>query len=134
MIEVKHQELAKFILVGVVNTVSDFLLFLLLANVIGIQPVVANVISVGICMCISFVLNMKYVWKSKRAVRETAPRFFAVTIFSGWVVQGVIIWVFTLLGESWIINMVAKMAAIGVGMTINFLAYSMIFKEKPGSE
>ena len=50
----KHGEKIKFVLVGGFNTVLDFCLFGLLANIIGIPKELANIISTTICIIISF--------------------------------------------------------------------------------
>jgi putative flippase GtrA len=133
----KHKEFVKFFIVGVANTLLDFLLFGLFANVVGIFPVVANILSTAICMCVSFALNSKFVWKTKRSIRETAPKFFAVTIFTAWVVQGIVIFLITsffprfwILENEAILNMIAKICASGAGMIVNFFGYRLIFKEK----
>lgn len=134
---IKHREAVKFVLVGVTNTVVDFLLYGLLANIVGLHPVAANLISVGICMCMSFVLNMKFVWKSKKSIKQTAPRFFVVTVFTGWGVQGAVIWLVTgLLGGALgfmgvaLLNLFAKLCAGGIGMFVNFIGYRTIFRER----
>ena len=82
----KHGEKIKFVLVGGFNTVLDFCLFGLLANIIGIPKELANIISTTICIIISFLLNYKFVWKSKKSKKETAPGFVIVSLFSAWVV------------------------------------------------
>jgi putative flippase GtrA len=133
----KHKEAVKFVLVGTFNTLLDFLLFGLFANVLGIPVVISNILSTTICMCVSFALNSKFVWKSQRAIRETAPRFFAVTLFTAWVVQGIVIFLVTsffpriwILENEAILNIFAKACASGTGMIVNFFGYRFIFREK----
>jgi len=133
----KHQEFLKFALVGGFNTLLDILLFGLFANALGLPTVASNIISTTICTCVSFLLNSKFVWKSTRATRETAPKFFIITLFTAWVVQSVVlslvgnffpkIWI---LQNDSIFNYFAKICASATGMIINFFGYRLIFREK----
>ena len=103
----------------------------MLANMWGINPVLSSVISVGIAMCVSFYLNLTFVWRSEKTLKQTAPQFFAVTIFTGWGVQSFVIWgVTSIFGVGWLANLVAKVCATAIGMVINFLGYRFIFTGK----
>jgi len=125
----KHREKWKFMTVGLFNTGVDFALFTLLTVLVGVNPLVSNIVSVGVAMCVSFYLNMTFVWQSAKSIKQTAPSFFAVTIFTGWGVQGAVIWGITsIMGDGDWQSMGAKVVAIAVGMVINFLAYRYIFR------
>lgn len=127
----KHNEKIKFVLVGGFNTLLDFCIFGLLANIIGIPTLVANIISTTICITISFLLNYKYVWKSKKSKRETAPGFLIVSLFSAWVVQNIAInSVIFLFGESGVVKLVGKAFGSVCGMISNYLGYKLVFRGK----
>jgi putative flippase GtrA len=133
----KHKEKVKFMAVGVGNTVLDFLLYGVLANLVGLPAVVANTVSVTICIIVSFVLNTKFVWQSKKTMKKTLVPFFAVSIFSGWVIQGGGIWLVTSLlsgwwifGTEWFSNLFAKAVACSVALVFNYLGYKYIFTDK----
>ena len=116
-------------MVGGINFTLDFLIFSLLANVLGMFAVAANIVSTCICMVVSFILNYNFVWRSKKSKRETAPRFVAVSLFSAWVVQSVVIWVVVgTFGDSEVMNLVAKVLGVGVGAISNYLGYKLIFR------
>lgn len=127
----KHGEKIKFVLVGGFNTVLDFCIFGLLANIIGIPKEIANIISTTICITVSFILNYKYVWKSKKSKRETAPGFLVVSLFSAWVVQNLAInlvtWTF---GENNITKLIGKAFGSICGMITNYFGYKFIFRGK----
>ena len=125
----KHREKIKFALVGGFNFLLDLVIYGLLANVLGVQIVVANVISTSICIAMSFILNYRFVWKSKKGAKKTAPRFVAVSLFSAWVVQSLTISVVAgIFGEGDVINLVAKMLGVGLGMITNYFGYKLIFR------
>lgn len=126
---VKHGEKLKFLLVGGANTILDFTIYGLLVGALGVVAVGANMISTTICMAVSFVLNYRFVWESKKSKRETAPKFVAVSLFSAWIVQSGIIWVVTaIFGGEDLVSLVAKVIGIGVGMISNYLGYKYIFR------
>ena len=125
----KHKEKIKFAMVGGVNTVIDFVIFGMLANVFGVVTVGANIISTTICMIISFWLNYTFVWQSKKSKLETAPKFVIVSAFSAWVVQSVAIWmIVSIFGGEDVVNLGAKVVGVGCGMVSNYLGYKFIFK------
>ena len=127
----KHGEKIRFVLVGGFNTLLDFCIFGLLANIIGIDKVVANIISTAICITISFILNYKFVWKSEKSIKATAVGFLAVSLFSAWVVQSLVITgVATLLGETGLNKLIAKACGSVAGMITNYFGYKIVFKKK----
>ena len=77
----------RFGLVGSFNFLVDYLIFniLLLAK---IYPVVANLISTGIAVIVSYFLNKYFVFGKKRGLFLS---FFIVTITGVWVLQSLII-------------------------------------------
>ena len=128
----KHGEKIRFVLVGGFNTLLDFAIFGVLANVVGIDKVVANIISTAICITISFILNYKFVWKSEKSIAATAVGFLVVSLFSAWVVQSLVITgVTALLGETGFTKLVAKACGSVAGMITNYFGYKFVFKKKP---
>ena len=131
----KHGEKIRFLVVGGFNTVLDFAIFGVLANIVGIDKVVANIISTAICVTISFVLNYKFVWKSEKSIAATAVGFLAVSLFSAWVVQSLVITgVTAVIGESSFAKLFAKACCSGTGMITNYFGYKFVFKKQPAEE
>lgn len=127
----KHDDKIRFVLVGGFNTVLDFCIFGLLANVFGLDVTIANIISTAICITISFILNYKYVWKSKKSKLETAPGFLIVSMFSAWVVQNITIHlVIIAFGDSGIVKLIGKAFGSICGMISNYLGYKIVFRGK----
>ncbi len=127
----KHGEKIKFVLVGGFNTVLDFCIFGFLANIVSIPKEIANIISTTICISISFLLNYKFVWKSKKSKKETAPGFVIVSLFSAWIVQNIAINIITIpFGENATTKLVGKAFGSICGMVSNYFGYKFIFKSK----
>ncbi|HMH70437.1 MAG TPA: GtrA family protein [Candidatus Saccharimonadales bacterium] len=134
----RHIGFVKFLLVGSTNTLIDLTLYFFFSNIIGLNPIIANVLSTGITLCISFFLNHKFVFRSEKKKRSTAIQFVAVTLFNAWIVQSLIIaGVVHSLGNTpfflshiWTLNLLAKLCSVGVSFILNFLGYRYIFKMK----
>jgi putative flippase GtrA len=127
----KHGEKIRFLLVGGFNTVLDFCIYGLLANIIGVPQVISNIISTTICVTISFILNYKFVWHSEKSIKNTVIGFLAVSFFSAWVVQSVAISLtLAILGENATTNLIAKLVGSATGMITNYFGYKLVFKTR----
>ena len=127
----KHGEKIRFVLVGGFNTVLDFLIFGLLTNVFNVDKVISNIISTAICITISFFLNYTFVWKSEKSIKTTAIGFLAVSLFSAWVIQSLVIMIVTaIMGDSALAKLFAKACGSVAGMVTNYFGYKIVFKNK----
>ena len=128
----KHWRAVKFVGVGGINTVLDFVIYGFLANIVGIPQILANIISTTICIMISFYLNYKFVWKSKKSKRETIPGFLIVSFFSAWVMQSVGIKLCLMVfGGGAIRNLLAKVCGSCLGIVSNYIGYKFVFTSEP---
>lgn len=79
------KRIAKFGLVGVLNTLIDIGLFWLLFSVFGVPYLMANVLSYGAGMLNSFVMNKLWTFSERRKhglIRRQLPIFVAVNLVS----------------------------------------------------
>jgi putative flippase GtrA len=127
----------RYLLVGGFNTLLDVGLFTLFAVVVGLNPLVANVLSTSITLCVSYLLNRVFVFRTERSVQRTVVQFVAVTLISGLIVQSAVIWAVLQLGGLLapgipydLLAPAAKICAIGVGMWCNFVGYRWLFKSR----
>jgi putative flippase GtrA len=130
-------EALRYLLVGGTNTLLDFLLFALFANVLGLYAPLANVCSTAIVVVISFFLNHRFVFRSEHSRWRTAIQFVAITLFNGWVVQAGIIALIVHFATpastgwpEWLINLGAKVVGTAFSMVLNFLGYRFIFTRR----
>jgi putative flippase GtrA len=138
----KHGDKIRFLLVGGLNTLLDLIIFAILANILNLDQILSNIISVSIVVIISFYLNYHFVWRSQKSKLKTAPQFIAVSLFTGYVIQsGTIYLLVKLLHDFWIfgsgilnipgedlLNLFAKCCGIALALIVNFVAYRFIFK------
>ena len=132
----KHADKIRFGIIGVLNTTTDFVLLNILAVLFGVPVVVANTISTGICMLMSFFLNKKWTFKSEGGnyVREVVL-FFVFTIIGMWVIgNGIIALLVPVMPENWpeIVRVsLPKLIATCVSLIWNYLTYKyFVFKIK----
>jgi putative flippase GtrA len=133
-----HPSLVGYVLVGSLNTALDFVIYTVLSSVVGLEPVLANVLSTAVVASISFVLNYRVVFKSSRSPWHALGLFLGVTLFSAWVVQSAVVWGVVhglggALGGSAGLGLksLAKIAAMGVGFIFNYFGYRWLFATRP---
>lgn len=121
----------RFLAIGTINTLIDFSLLFILAKLVGLPDVAANIVSVSVALTFSFFANRKYTFKSTGNRRREIVLFLIFTLFGLWVLQSIIIWVFgQLFGNSDLILLIAKIAATAVTLVWNFITYkNFVFKE-----
>lgn len=132
-----HDYLLRYGVVGGFNTLLDLGLFTLFSVGLHITPLLANVMSTSIVLCVSYVLNRIVVFRSSKPVRSTVVHFVTITLFSGLIVQSGVIWVVIHVGSlaaphlsHAILAPLAKVFAMGAGMISNYLGYRWIFHRR----
>ncbi|WP_105900829.1 GtrA family protein [Vibrio gangliei] len=112
----------RFGLVGLINTASAYLAFILIYQLSG-RYLVASVLSYGIGMLISYVLNRSFVFQADKKTGQFIP-FCLVNLTSllcstsvlYLLVEGFSMWVY-----------LAQVLAVGVSMVVNYLGYRQVF-------
>ena len=125
----------RFLSVGVVNTIVDFAILFVLVW-LGIPKVIANIFSTTAAFLTSFTLNKRFTFQSKETnIAKEMSKFIAVTLFSIWVVQSLVIYLATpvfayLFHNNELSLLFAKIAAVSAGMICNYFTYSrFVFKK-----
>ncbi len=123
--------MARFAMVGVVNTLLDLGLFLVLAPHLGI--VVGNFCSSSAGMTFSFVVNGLFTFRAGRLTLRHALLFLATTGAVMWVLQPVFIHALLALAEeagsgptTTTVLLIVKVASIGLSFVANFAAYRFV--------
>lgn len=124
----------RFLVVGVANTLLDIALFLVLTAV-GLPVIPANMISTGIALVFSFVLNRSYTFRAGPGVVRQAIGFVVVTLVGLWLLQPIVLhfmllWLEPLLPTTAAL-LVAKVIATVVSLTWNYLLYNFVVFRAP---
>jgi putative flippase GtrA len=69
--------LARYVLVGVVNTLLGYGVILLLQFGAGFAPLLANAAGYAVGLVVSYVLNRRFAFRSRRSHRGGLPAFVA---------------------------------------------------------
>jgi putative flippase GtrA len=153
--EFQHiRSLGKFGLLGVMNTLLDFLIFNALGKFAGLPPILANIVSISMAMSFSFFANRHYVFRNRDAIAKQASIFFATTAIGLFVIQNGIIWMLLhqwtmptqfvlqyvrsigiqVFADAFYVNNTAKAAATGASLVWNYTLYkNIVFKLAPMS-
>lgn len=125
----------RFVIVGVCNTILDFSLMNMF-KLAGLNLIIANTLSTGISMVVSFFLNKK--WTFRNAGQNYAKQvilFFIFTAIGIWVIQNFFIWLITTylphfgLSDQLFAN-AAKLVASIFSLAWNYLTYNrIVFRE-----
>lgn len=131
----KHaQHVLRFSLVGVVNTLVDFFVYLVLAWA-GVPPFVANLISTSCGLLTSYFGNRYFTFKVHPTGRRSAAlqlaKFILVTGVGLWIIQPLVIWgaaaVLAGFHPTEILHIaIPKAAAIAVALVWNFLMFKAV--------
>lgn len=125
----KHAEKVRFGIVGIINTVVDFGVLLVLTSV-GIPPAIANYPSSTVAVAVSFIGNKKYTFKTKGArLKREVTLFLIFTFFCTLILQPL-----TILLVQWLLSplslgivvvaFIAKCFATVVTFIWNYYTYS----------
>lgn len=105
------ERVSRFGLIGIFNTVIDFLIFNALSGkTIGMSKVWANTVSTTIAMTFSFFANRNFVFSGHGNEAEEALLFFGITAFGLYVLQNGVIYLLTS-GWDWPRKVTARFTA-----------------------
>lgn len=134
----KHADKIRFIIVGGINTVIDFVVLFSLFNLLGWPIFFSNIISTTVALVFSFYANKTFTFNDKSTnIKAKAASFLAITIFGLWILQPIIIAIIkSSLGgfmfNDNIILAIGKLAATCVTLVWNYIMYSrFVFKSEP---
>jgi len=121
---------ASFALIGVVNTLVDYGVFLFGYYVLGLPLIPANVLAWAVAVSGSYVMN-SFITFAAESGRQLTWRAYGAFVASG--IAGVIANTATLVVASWWLPVpVAKVIAILASFVINFsLSHFVVFRHRP---
>jgi len=131
---VRQHQVARFLSVGVANTLIDIVIYTCLA-LAGVPILLANFISTSAGMTFSFAANSRFTFRtrpsSRRALLRQVVSFLVVTGVGLWALQPLVIIAVTPLIETVtsttsVILVASKLAGIVVGLVWNYVGYRLV--------
>ncbi|MDR0979572.1 MAG: GtrA family protein [Candidatus Nomurabacteria bacterium] len=116
-----HKRIGIFALVGIFNTLFDYILFMIFANFLG--NVVASIVSATFAMIISFFLHKKYTWGDRKTSRASMLQFLVSTATVMWGVRPFAIWGLTAASTSFMAPLYGFAHFI-----LSFLSYEFVVR------
>lgn len=124
----------RYLIVGVLTSLLDLSLFSLQTVIFGLHPVPSNVVSTVVTVCVSYVINRRFVFRAERSTWRTFISFAGVTLVTGLFVQSAVIWglvhgarALAPSISSGVVMPAVKVIAMGVGAMCNYLGYRSVF-------
>lgn len=122
-----NTEFTRFIVVGVINTLSYYSIYLVLHNVVNLPYLIAHLVGFLISLNISFFLNCYVTYRIKPTLKKYL--YFPLTQVVNMSVSTVLIFVFV---EFLNLNSnIAPFAAVLFTVPITFIVSSKILKDSP---
>lgn len=131
-----QSEKIRFGLVGAFNTGVDFGVLFILARLMGVPTLVANVVSTTCALIVSYTLNKKAVFRNTDTRNHRQVLLFVVVTLAGlWGVQSIVITASTamlhgLITNSGLLLLVTKGIATLFSLVWNYLWYSRVVFRK----
>lgn len=118
------EQFLKFGVVGVVATLLDYGILMVLFQLCSIDPVLAGGISFSVSLVFNYLASMRFVFARKEDLSRKAEfAIFVVLSLVGLAINQLVMWVgVSVLGDGALAVTVSKAVATGVVMVWNFLS------------
>ncbi len=120
-------QIMKFIVVGGIATLIDFVVLFILKEFIGLNEILANTISFTVSLIYNYIASIKWVFdvnKEKDSKKQLI--FFIIFSVIGLLINNLIMWIFIeFLGVYYLIS---KVFATGVVMIFNFVTRKLFLE------
>lgn len=123
------QQIVKFGIIGVLATLLDLIIMILLKEVFDIDEIIASTISFSISLVFNYILSMKYVFESRDDLgkKKEFPIFLILSLI-GLGLTTFIMWL--LIDVFGIYYIISKVFSICVVMVWNFVSRKIFLEKK----
>jgi putative flippase GtrA len=122
-------EFIRFALVGVVNTVVDFTVFVVLTKLVGVAYLIGQIVGYSAGVTNSFIMNRKWTFNkgtSKEKMPKEIIQFIVINLLS---LGTTLLLMYILVDHYAISTIIAKIIVIIVGQVVNYTGYKFwVFK------
>lgn len=121
-------QILKFIVVGGIATVIDYIIFYIMYDVMNINTLVSNIVSFSISVIYNYIASIKWVFDvdKEKDKKQQFIIFIILSIIGLGINTGI---VFVLIEVLKVYSMISKVVATGIVMVFNFITRK-IFLEK----
>lgn len=120
-------KLLRFGIVGVLNTIIDYAVFVFCLQIAGLHLLAANTLAFLVAVNFSYVMNKAWTFRdgSRGMVAVTRGTLFLASYTIGFLIGSLVLWK----GSQYVDPRLAKLASIGTTFVINFiLCKIMVFR------
>ena len=122
-------QITKFGIVGIIATVIDFAILIVLTELFGVDTVVSATISFSISVVFNYLASMRYVFKHRDGLsRQREFAIFLVLSIAGLIINDVMMWIGTEFTS--VDYRIVKVVATFVVMIWNFVTRKVFLEEK----
>ena len=123
------QQALRFCVVGIICTIIDFAVLILLREVFGVNYLIANIAAFTVSVIVNYILSMRYVFQGKKDSSKV-KEFIIFVILSaiGLGLNEFLMWLcVSTFGMNYILG---KVIATGIVMVYNFFSKKIFLEEK----
>lgn len=122
-------QVMKFVIVGGLSFVLDFIIYYVLKNFFSVYYIVAGFFSFTLSLIFNYLMSMKFVFKSKDDLKKTHEFIIFVTLSV--IGLGINLLCLYILVDLFNINdLIAKILVAGIVMVFNFITRKIFIEQK----
>lgn len=121
-------QIFKFIIVGGIATIIDWLIFFILNTILNINPLIANIFSFSISLIYNYIASVKWVFNvSKKKNKKRIFMEFIILSVVGLLISEFLIWL--LVDKLSINSMISKIISTAIVMVFNFITRKIFLED-----
>ena len=121
-------QIFKFIIVGGIATLIDWIIYYILNSVFNINPLISNIFSFSISLIYNYIASVKWVFNvSKKKNKKRIFMEFIILSVVGLLISEFLIWL--LVDKLMINSMISKIISTAIVMVFNFVTRKMFLED-----
>ena len=121
-------QIFKFIIVGGIATLIDWIIYYILNSVFNINPLISNVFSFSISLIYNYIASVKWVFNvSKKKNKKRIFMEFIILSVVGLLISEFLIWL--LVDKLSINSMISKIISTAIVMVFNFITRKIFLED-----
>ena len=123
------KQILKFLVVGGISTIIDWIIYYVLYNYLNVDPLIANVLSFSISVIFNYITSIKWVFvvDEKKNKYQLFTEFMIFSII-GLLISEVLLWLF--IDNLGMGKMISKIIATAVTTVFNFITRKLFLEKK----